>query len=369
LGLKPEDIQTAEDLKKLPILTKEIVRTRYNDLIADNASQYKYRKDHTGGTTGSPMNYLCDENVWGYVTANKMVSWTKDSPYNYGDTFVALGSAALFRKKPSLKRRVYDKIRAEVALNSMNLDDSVCEKYITRIQKEGIHYVYGYATAVYVLAQYVERTGKKVDIRCAYTTSENLTDQYREVIERAFGCKVMDCYGARDAGVTAYEQRPGKYFLGYVSLAETVDEFAPNTGTLLSTNLINYCFPMIRYNFGDDATLVHDPSVYNGQMLTKIWGRTSDVIHLQNGHTLTAPGFTILMLNFDVHAFQIRKSAEDEITLVIQPIEGKYDAEQEIRLMAEMQYFVGEGCKVKLEKVDKFEVLENGKHRFFYNKK
>lgn len=367
LGLTPNDIRTKEDLKKLPILTKEIIRERYDDLVADNASNFRFRKDHTGGTTGSPMNYLCDENVWGYVTANKMVSWSTTS-YCYGDKFIALGSAALFRKKPSIKRRIYDRIRAEIALNSMNLSDEICAKYVRRIQREQIHYIYGYATAIYVLAQYVKRTNSRVDIRGAFTTSENLTEQYRAIIEEAFGCRVMDCYGARDAGVTAYEVLPSKYFLGYISMAETVNEFAPNSGTLLSTNLINYCFPMIRYNFGDDATLTNDASIYNGQLITKIWGRTSDVIRLSNGHNLTAPGFTILMLNFDVRAFQIRKVSDKEIVMMIQPIPELFNTKQESSLLKELEYFVGEGCKVSIEKVEHFEALANGKHRFFYNK-
>ena len=36
LNLKPEDIKSKEDLKKLPILTKEIIRNNTSELIAKN---------------------------------------------------------------------------------------------------------------------------------------------------------------------------------------------------------------------------------------------------------------------------------------------------------------------------------------------
>lgn len=38
LGLTPDDIQSAADLQKLPILTKDMVRAHYNELIPDNSS-------------------------------------------------------------------------------------------------------------------------------------------------------------------------------------------------------------------------------------------------------------------------------------------------------------------------------------------
>ncbi len=73
LGLTPDDIKTKEDLKKLPIINKDIVNKNYENLIPSNIKQIRYRKARTGGTTGEPMRYLCDENTWGYVTGAKII--------------------------------------------------------------------------------------------------------------------------------------------------------------------------------------------------------------------------------------------------------------------------------------------------------
>ena len=297
-GLKPEDIRTLSDLQKLPILTKDEIRTHYNEMMPDNITSIKHRKGQTGGTTGEPMHYLDDEDVWGYVTANKIIAW-QTTGYRFGDSFMALGSASLFKKNAPLVRRVLDWIRNEHAYNSMNMDGELCRKYIEILNKQKIHYIYGYASSIYLLAKYALNHNMDMShMRGAFTTSENLTDVYRETIEKAFGCRVMDCYGARDAAITAYEITPGDYHLGYSALVEVIDEFEPNKGTLLSTNLLNRAFPMFRYEYGDVAELDNDSPEYNGQVLHQIYGRVSDVLRLDNGHVLTSPGFTILMRNF-----------------------------------------------------------------------
>lgn len=367
LGLKPDDIQGAADLKKLPILTKDMVRTHYDELVADDIATMKYRENTTGGTTGNPMRFLCNEDVWGYVTAAKIDGW-KQIGYRYGDKFAALGSSSILNLKPSLARRIYDRIRREYGYNSLSLSDGKCATYIEDMRKKGIHYVYGYASAVYILAKYAR--DHKVDvsfIRGAYTTSENLTDVYRKTIEETFHCRVMDTYGARDAGVTAYEVKPGKYPLCYCVIPEVVDEIAPNTGTFLTTCFLNNAFPLIRYDFGDIVTINTEDPEFNTAVLTKIIGRKSDVLHLDNGKVLTSPGFTILMNKFDVIAYNIQKISGTEVKLQIQPVEGKWNNQQEQTLSNEMQKIVGAGCSFSIEYVDHFEEGKNGKRRYFMN--
>lgn len=370
-GLKPSDIRTAEDIKKLPILTKADIRVHYEEIVADNVSQFPNRKDKTGGTTGEPMPFLTDENIWGYVSANKIVAW-RTTGYRFGDQFMALGSASIFKKKAPIARRVLDKIRNERAYNSMNLDGELCRKYIEILEKQHIHYIYGYASAIYLLAKYA--LDHKIDMshmRGAFTTSENLTDVYRETIEKVFGCRVMDCYGSRDAGVTAYEVTPGNYHVGYSALLEIVDEFEPGKGTLIATNLLNMAFPMLRYDYGDVGELVNSEELtvnsgYNGQVLHKIYGRTSDVLRLDNGHVLTSPGFTILMRDFPVKAYDIQKLSGSSVRLQIVVADG-WTKEDEKRLTDVMKRFCGEGCEFALEYMEKFEPLKNGKRRYFMN--
>lgn len=369
LGLTPSDIQCAEDLKKLPIITKEIAIANYEKIVPDNIQSIPHRKRKTGGTTGEPMHYLMDENNWGYTSAAKIYAWTKTS-YRYGDKFVAMGSASLFAKKPSLPRRIYDKIRNEYPLNTVNLTDELCEQYVAFIKKNKIRFIYGYAASIYIFTSYVAK--HHIDLKqveAVFTTSENLTDEYRELIERTYDCHVMDCYGANDAGVTAYEITRHNYHVGYNALCEIINPIEENTGSLLTTNLVNYTFPLLRYQFGDEVELSPsvDESEYNGQVIRRVLGRTSDVMRLENGHNMTATGFSMIMKEFDIVAFYFNKTGVNEVTLTVQPIEDKYTKEQEAEIRKTIQRYIGDDATLNIVYVDHFEPLKNGKRRYFMN--
>jgi phenylacetate-CoA ligase len=97
----------------------------------------------------------------------------------------------------------------------MNMDDATCAKYMDIIRKNNIHYIYGYATAVYLLVRYCRENNVQWHFDVAFATSEKLTPSYREEIENTWGARVMDCYGSKDGGITAYEIEPGMYHVGY----------------------------------------------------------------------------------------------------------------------------------------------------------
>ena len=55
MNLKPEDIQSIEDLPRLPILNKETMRNKQKDFIPNNLKEQKYINKSTGGSTGKPF--------------------------------------------------------------------------------------------------------------------------------------------------------------------------------------------------------------------------------------------------------------------------------------------------------------------------
>ena len=55
IGIKPDDIRCLDDIKLLPILDRETIKHRFNDLIPNNIQKYPHRKGSTGGSTGEPM--------------------------------------------------------------------------------------------------------------------------------------------------------------------------------------------------------------------------------------------------------------------------------------------------------------------------
>ena len=366
LNLKPSDIKTFEDLKKLPVLTRDIIKERFNDIVPKNIKSIKHRYNHTGGSTGEPMKYICDENTWGFVTAMKIYSW-KTTGYRYGDLFMSLGSSSLFPvNKRSLVHEIYFRLRNTIPLNGMNMDDSICDKYVKIAQKHKVKYIYGYATAIYLLALYCKKNNIQLPLKAAFTTAEKLHPHYRQTISDAFGCRVMDCYGSKDGGVTAYEVSPGYYHVGYASYFEIANDFG-SLQTLYATNLIDYAFPTIRYANGDEVVM-HKPleTEYNGQLMKEVVGRTSDVVELANGNRLTTSGFNSLFRTFNVEAFRIKKVAEDKVLVQIKKRNNYTDSEHDL-LFATITKYIGAETKLEFEYVSEFQPLKNGKRSFLMN--
>lgn len=365
LNLTPEDIKTLNDLKLLPVLTREDIKNHFEDIIPDNIKLFPYRTCSTGGSTGQPMQYLCSEATWGFVTAMKIYSW-KQTGYKYGDKFVSLGSSSLFPvNRKSIVHEIYFRLRNTIPLNGMNMDDEHCSHYMRIIERNKVRYIYGYATAIYLLADYCKKNGIEWHFNAAFATAEKLTPYYRQVIEETWSTQVMDCYGSRDGCITAYEIEPGNYHVGYASWFEASDN---QPSELYATNLIDFAFPLIRYSNCDEV-LMWDSSAksrYNGQIMKQVIGRTSDVVSFDNGHRLTTSGFNSLFRSFNVEAFRITKNGNLSILVQIQK-RPTYTQDEHELLNATIKKYVGDEVDVCFEYVDRFEPLKNGKRSFLLN--
>ena len=57
-GIKPKDIHNLNDLKKIPLLTKHILKTETNQFVARNYKKAQLLQARTSGSTGSPLNFF-----------------------------------------------------------------------------------------------------------------------------------------------------------------------------------------------------------------------------------------------------------------------------------------------------------------------
>lgn len=364
LGLLPGDIATLEDLKKIPPLNKSIIYDNYEDFIPRNIDSITHKKGATGGSV-SPLKYLLSLNAWSFTTATKIFSW-KSCGYRYGEPFATLGGSSLFSTdKRSWRHDLYHKLRSSLRLTAANMSEETIEDYIRRIRKSKVRYIYGYAAAVYLLAKFVNENQIQLSrVKGCFTTSEVLTEDYRKEVEKAFGY-VMDCYGARDGGVTAFEINSAYYNVGYNSIIETTNEFEKDTGTILATDLLNYAFPFIRYEIGDEVILPKDltPYDYNGQVIKQIFGRTPDIMRLENGRTLIGVGFYMMFKIFNVKAYKVVKTGRLKLLIQIQP-NDLYEKEIEEReIVNTIKKHAGNDCEVEIEYTH-FQEENNSKRRF-----
>lgn len=370
LSIKPEDIRSYDDLEQIPPLTKEIIRDHYDDILLKGKKGLSYRHCSTGGSTGDPTRYIKDNNSWGFDNAFSIHMW-KLTGYHYGDKYLALGSSSLFPTNTKSKLHdLYYSVKGKIPFNAMNVSDEVMERCVNLIRKKNIHYIYGYASSIFVLAEFIASNHLQdaVNIKACFPTSEILTPLYRETIEKVFGCVVSDMYGAHDGGIVAHNIHGG-HKVGYNCIVQTAGN--PKSGPALLTDVTSTSFPFIRYQLGDVVTLGegYNNVFFNGQVLERVIGRTSDIIHLENGRTLTGPGFTILFSKLNIKGYRLYKSNPLEITVEIVQTDS-YDTESEDKLIIDtMHKHAGEDCQIILRYVDNVERRKNGKNLFFLNDK
>lgn len=367
LGLLPSDIKSIEDLAKLPALQKEMVRDNFSDLLSDNLDSIPCRKAATGGSTGDPLIYYSDNRSWSMSNANTIINWEKVG-YNYGDPFIALGSTSLFvNKKPSFKHEVYYSLKNKIALNGINMSEKVCKEYVIFIKKKKVKFIYGYASAIYMLAKYVLEHRELLMIRACFSTSEVLTDQYYNTIKEAFGCDIMDCYGANDSGISAFAHEKGLFNVGYNCLVRIENPDKNGLGPALLTDLFNFAMPFINYKIGDEIQIdkqVNKGQPYNGQIINKVLGRSSDIINLENGHSLTGPGFTILFKDLPVEHYCIKKTGINTIECSIVKLPG-FTQSHENLIKSTFINQMGPETFFSIAYTHEIPLAENGKRKYF----
>src|SRR5690606_2038296 len=90
----PDDINTLNDLEKIPVLTKSIINKNKEKFVPLNISKLKYSNGKTGGTTGSPLKYLVDREQRIRSIALLYLGFS-NAEYKFGDKMIFLGGSSI----------------------------------------------------------------------------------------------------------------------------------------------------------------------------------------------------------------------------------------------------------------------------------
>ena len=75
LDIKPEQIQSVSDLEKIPILTKDIIRTNYDQFRPHNLESQRWDGGSTGGSSGEPLQYRMTKRDEALGLATMYANW------------------------------------------------------------------------------------------------------------------------------------------------------------------------------------------------------------------------------------------------------------------------------------------------------
>lgn len=372
LGIRSQEIRSWDDFVKLPVLTKDIIREKQRDLVREDVPLEELRPHFSGGSTGVPLKFFRSRE---YMVASDAGTYRnlKQCDWHPGEmiAFFWGGSDKLYamsRVEFELRqfaRRMYQ-------FDPFHSGEAEMADWAKRFRRVQPRVILGYASTIARFAAFLHSQKQSMErIKGVFTTAEKLYAPQREAIERAFRCKVFDCYGSSEVQNIAAECPKGKMHINadFVVLEEDgTTEEGPRP--FLVTSLKNLSMPFIRYRNEDCGYLSqeHCSCGNNFPLMRLEIARTSDNFLFPDGRVVHGEFFTHLMYGSDgIANFQFHQTATDELVLWIVPSPGDSQGRQnKIREAIRQIQSVcpGHAVRVEVREVDAIPLSAAGKHRF-----
>ncbi|MGD9597417.1 MAG: phenylacetate--CoA ligase family protein [Steroidobacteraceae bacterium] len=282
------EIQGVSDLSKIPVLTRETLHDRFEDLKSDEFEAHQPILGQSGGSTGKRRHFWLSQRsfdleiaaVWRHYNA---------AGYGHGDRCAAL---YLPLEGVLADRLHWDEWESRLRyLNTRQLSRERLHAMVGAAVSFRAKVLWTYPSHLEMFVQYVEETGDdRFRPRVIVTNAEVLYEHQREHARRVLGCDVFDWYGLGEHVAAAAECEQHGYHIPEEIVAVEIiagDRQAPEgePGEIIGTCFENYAQPLIRYRTGDYAVRRHDRCSCGRAhaMLREIGGRTQDIVSTPEG--------------------------------------------------------------------------------------
>lgn len=345
-GLDPRQFASAEELKKLPLLTRQIVQDHREEITAEDISDYY--EVTTGGSTGSPLAISMEKKAiyreWAFVYHY----WSRFG-YDFRKDRIATFRALDLQNKIAVANPLYQELR----MNPYLLNKNTVETFHRKIKAFGADFLYGYPSLLYNFCRLAEENGclLKGQYRAVFLVSENLYPFQEQTIRRVLGCPIAIFYGHTERAAFAERDTKGYLFHPLYGILQMEGDIPTVTG------FINEKTPLIRYALDDTFELQED-----GRW--KIEGhRNSDCLIGRNGEQ-----FRATMLDFhgsltdELGNFQLEQTAPGKVFLCVK--RGGADSRVAEKVCNECREKLGDGFELELRWVEELQYTARGKYRF-----
>jgi phenylacetate-coenzyme A ligase PaaK-like adenylate-forming protein len=354
-GLAAKDIQTVEDIKKIPLLEKHLLHNEPYRFVNEKYDVSNLLCIHTTGTTGTPLKIFCDKNI-------------RQLNYAYYDRFLSQSGINFKGKRATLGGRIilhqeqrnspfwrYSYFQKNLLFSSYHLTDKNIPAYIDQLIKFSPDFIDTYPSSLYHIAKYAQ--DHDIDLkgvtRSITTSAETLFPEQRDVLESVFGVPVYDQYGAAEMCVFVGQCKEGSYHIhtdyGFL-------EFLREDGTnadpgeeaeLVCTGFINPLMPLIRYRIGDRGirSSKHCTCGSVFPVMEKIIGRMDDILVTPDGRRIGR--LSPVVKGFPVKEVQYIQKVKESVEVHIVKDKG-YTSETERQVLQELRKRLGDAISIKL---------------------
>ncbi|MBM6992378.1 MAG: phenylacetate--CoA ligase [Prevotella sp.] len=290
-GLKPDDIQTLEDLRRIPFTTKQDLRDTYPFGIASVPLSQCVRLHSSSGTTGNPTVILHtqrDLEQWANAVARCL--WMVGARPE--DVFQNTSGYGMFTGGLGFQYGAEKLGMLTVPAAAGNTKRQI--KFMTDFGTTVVHAIPSYATRIYEVMQQ-EGIDPKWDtsLRILAIGAEPHSDEQRKRIENMLGVKAYNSFGMSEMcgpGV-AFEcqEQNGMHIWEDYYIVEIIDpetlEPVPDgeMGELVLTTLNREAMPLLRYRTRDLTRIIPGecPCGRHHRRIDRMRGRSDDMIVLK----------------------------------------------------------------------------------------
>lgn len=344
-------LKNLEEISKIPILTKEIIRNNYKDLISQKKmNSYTV---NTGGSTGNPLKLLKSKE-----------NYIKEQAFL--DYYMKKLGLKSFKCKKAIIRGEYpkygisEKIGNNLILSSYLISEETIKDYILKLEKFNPEMIHVYPSSIYMISKLIEDNNLSITLpklKVIVSSSEMFYLEQKKLVSKVFKCKIFDLYGNTENTVHAVNLFPkmNYSFNDFYSYIEIVDD------EIISTAFNELAMPLIRYKTNDEIEYLDKNK---DEFIIK--GRSQDYIYGKNGEKYPVVGI-IFGQHFssfkDIDNFQIRQEKMGEIEFLIQS-KKKLTKEKEKEICKVLEECANNSLKVSITYTEILEKTVRGKHKF-----
>jgi phenylacetate-CoA ligase len=364
LKLKPDAIQTAADLKKLPYLTKELVVANFDKLISPQKRNFLCKVAKTSGTSGSPAQFIRSFNAINFENAAIWRQWKMaGDPGKRRITLRGEVVVPLSQSKPPFWR--FNPANQELRMCGFHLNESTFDAYLQKIMAFQPQILSSYPSNAYALAKYFRQRKIAYRFDAVFTSSETLSPGIKRFIEDTFQTQVYDWYGQAERVAAIGHCHKGTYHIqedySLVELAP-MDQTRDQTYEIVGTHLFNDVMPLIRYKTGDLVKINAQRACACGshfRTVEAIDGRACDYI-------LTPEGYRISAANHIFHGVenvlegQLYQDNTEYLIIKVVASSG-FTEQNRTELVRNARENTSDRIKIVVEEVDQIRRAPNGK--------
>ena len=362
-----------EDLKKLPFLEKEDLR-KFGTTTLLSRKRKKGQFLQTSGSTGTPIKIFYSNEffqTWTALYDARVKYWAgvdfKMKRGMIGGRKVipeAISSPPFYR---------FNSAENQTYFSAYHISEKNLRSYVKGIIDNDIDYMVGYALSNYFLADLIVKNNFKVPkLKAVLTSSEKLTKEMRETFFKAYKCKAFDAYSGVESCGLISENMDGDFLWSPdAGIAEVIDDNYNHTldGELISTGLLNFDQPLIRYRIGDFVKVSKDQKTKSGLEMLKIdeiSGRLEDTITTLDGRKI----ISLYRLFSDISYLKLSQVIQYDFTnfqinIVVEPL---FSSKEEKKIKERFFEKIGTNVTLIIKKVDAIEVGKSGKYKLTISK-